>query len=97
LPEKTWKGEGEDEPIESCAILTTDANELARQVHDRMPVILQADDAAAWIDPGVEDAKSLVPLLRPFPADKMIAVPVSTRVNKVGENDASCIEPIAKG
>jgi putative SOS response-associated peptidase YedK len=94
---ETWKGDAEDGPIQSCAILTTDANELARQVHDRMPVILEGADAAAWIDQGVEDAKSLVPLLRPFPADKMIAAPVSTRVNKVGENDASCIEPIADG
>jgi putative SOS response-associated peptidase YedK len=96
-PWETWKGEGEDEPIQSCAILTTDANELAREAHDRMPVIRQGDDAAAWIDPGVEDAKSLVPLLRPFPADEMVAMPVSTQVNKVGENDASLIEPITKG
>jgi len=67
---------------------------LARAVHDQLPAILQGNDAAAWIDPGVEDAKSLVPLLRPFPADEMVAVPVSTRVNKVGENDAGGIEPI---
>jgi len=89
---ETWKGEGD--PIESCAILTTDANELARTIHDRMPVILRGDDAEAWIDPDVEDATALTPLLRPFPADEMVAIPVSTRVNKVGENDAGLIEPM---
>jgi putative SOS response-associated peptidase YedK len=88
-----WKGEGEDEAIESCAIITTDANDLARAVHDRMPVILHGDDAAAWIDPAVEDAGSLVPLLRPLSADKMEAFAVSTRVNKAGVNDKALIEP----
>jgi putative SOS response-associated peptidase YedK len=66
---------------------------LSRTIHDRMPVILRGDEAEAWLDPGVEDAKALVPLLRPFPAAEMVAIPVSTRVNKVSENDAELIMP----
>ena len=50
---ETWHGDGE--PLETCAILTTAANDLARQVHDRMPVILTGEQAFAWIDPGIDD------------------------------------------
>jgi putative SOS response-associated peptidase YedK len=70
--------------------ITTEANELSRPIHDRMPVILRGADADAWLDPA--DAKALVPLLRPFPAGEMGASPVSSRVNKVSENDARLIE-----
>jgi putative SOS response-associated peptidase YedK len=89
---ETWSGDGE--PIESCAIITTEANDLSRAIHDRMPVILRGDEAEAWLDPDVEDAKALVPLLRPFPAEEMVAFPVSTRVNKVSDNDADLIKPV---
>jgi putative SOS response-associated peptidase YedK len=86
---ETWKGDGD--AINSCAIITTEANDLSRPIHDRMPVILCGADADAWLDPRV-DAKAIVPLLRPFPAGEMVAFSVSTRVNKVGENDAGLIE-----
>ncbi len=59
-----------------------------------MPVILRGADAEAWIDPGIDDPKALASLLRPFPAEEMIAYPVSSRVGKVGENDAGLIEPV---
>ena len=82
---ETWKGDGD--AIDSCAIITTEANDLSRPIHDRMPVILRGTDADAWLDPDIADAKALVPLLRPFPAGEMAAFPVSSRVNKVSEND----------
>jgi putative SOS response-associated peptidase YedK len=44
-----------------------------------MPVILRGADAEAWIDPGIDDPKALVTLLRPFQAEEMIAFPVSSR------------------
>jgi putative SOS response-associated peptidase YedK len=62
-----------------------------------MPVTLRGDGADAWIDPGVENAKAMVPLLRPFPAEEMVAFPVSARVNKVSENDAGLIAPETLG
>jgi putative SOS response-associated peptidase YedK len=80
-----WPGPaGKDEPIESCTIITTEANELAREVHDRMPVILDAADYDAWL--GCED----VPLVS-FPADRMTARPVNRWVNNVKNQGEKCI------
>ncbi len=44
-----WSG-GEGEVIESCTIIVTEANELLRPIHDRMPVILDPADLGAWLD-----------------------------------------------
>jgi putative SOS response-associated peptidase YedK len=87
---ETWKGDGD--AMDTCGIITTEANELSRPIHDRMPVILRGADADGWLDPGFAAAKALVPLLRPFPADDMVAFPVSSRVNKVSENDPGLLE-----
>jgi len=57
---------GENSPVESCTIITTDASELAPQVHDRTPVILAAADYDAWL------AGEQVPLV-PYPANRMTA------------------------
>jgi putative SOS response-associated peptidase YedK len=54
--------------IETCTILTTTANELLAGVHDRMPVILAAEDYERWLDPSMHDAATAVGLLRPFDA-----------------------------
>jgi putative SOS response-associated peptidase YedK len=78
--------------IDFCAIITTEANDLSRPIHDHMPFILRTTDADAWLDPAIADPKALVPLLRPFPAGEMVAFPVSPRVNKVSEKDAGLIE-----
>jgi putative SOS response-associated peptidase YedK len=82
------------EPIESCTILTTSANELVARLHDRMPVVLDPADYERWLDPEVEDVASLLPLLRPFPAAEMVAAPVSPRVNSPANDDPGLIEPI---
>jgi len=75
-----WKDEG-GEVIESCAILTTDANSLFRSAHDRMPVILHPDAYDEWLDDDVRNVEALKELLRPYPSSEMVAYPVSTRVN----------------
>jgi putative SOS response-associated peptidase YedK len=67
---------GPEGPVESCAILTTGANELVRPVHDRMPVILPERHWGAWLDPTIQGPGELSPLLRPFPADALRAYPV---------------------
>jgi len=58
-----WQGD-DGEPVETCAILTTEANALVRPVHDRMPVILAPEDDAAWPDP-TTPAEQLRALQRP--------------------------------
>ena len=63
----------EGPPLESCAVLTTPANELVARLHDRMPAIIGPGDFDLWLDPGVRDAERILPLLRPFPAREMVA------------------------
>jgi putative SOS response-associated peptidase YedK len=77
----------------TCTILTTEPNELARMVHDRMPVILDPADYTLWLDPAVELTAEVRPLLRPFPAAAMTAYPVSTRVNNAAFDDPACLAP----
>jgi putative SOS response-associated peptidase YedK len=77
----------------TCTILTTEPNEVARPIHDRMPVILPPLDYARWLDPGVTSAEVLRPLLGPFPAAAMTAFPVSTRVNNPAFDDPACVAP----
>ena len=78
--------------VESCTIVTTEANELLRPIHERMPVILAAEDYAAWLDPAAP-AEAALALLKPYPAAAMLAYRVSTRVNSVRFDDALCILP----
>jgi putative SOS response-associated peptidase YedK len=73
--------------IRSCAIITTPANELVRELHDRMPAILHPEAYEAWLDPNTDRA-TLGKLLVPFPASEMKSHPVSSAVNYV-ENDRS--------
>jgi putative SOS response-associated peptidase YedK len=77
----------------SCAILTTEPNDLARAVHDRMPVLVAPSDYAVWLNPELADARELAPLLRPYPAAAMTAFPVSTAVNSAAFDDPSCTQP----
>jgi putative SOS response-associated peptidase YedK len=70
-----------DDPITSCSIITTTANDDVRFVHDRMPVILNGSDAeAAWLDLEV-DLEGALELVRPLPAGLLEVYPVSARVN----------------
>jgi len=94
LWERWDKGE---QPIESCTILTTDANEVAAAVHDRMPVILGRDARTAWLDPEIDDPAALQQLLRPYPAEEMTAYQVNPIVNKSANEGADCIALLKAG
>jgi putative SOS response-associated peptidase YedK len=84
-----WKGA--DEPIESCTIITTEANELSRPIHDRMPVMLTPESSAVWLDPDIEDRQFLQELLKPYPSDALECYPVSPLVNNPRNNSPECI------
>jgi putative SOS response-associated peptidase YedK len=86
-----WEGPGG--PVENCAILTTEANELVRPAHDRMPVILPQQHWAAWLDRDAQDTAALVPLLRPYPADATRAYPVGPLVNNPRNDEPECLAP----
>jgi putative SOS response-associated peptidase YedK len=75
----------------TCTILTTEPNEIARPVHDRMPAIVDPRDYERWLDPAVAAAAEVRPLLRPFPAGAMTAFPVTTAVNNPNFDDPACL------
>ena len=88
-----WAVEGHD-PVLSCAIIVTDANELIANLHERMPLIIAREDWDRWLDPELTDAAEIEKLLKPFPAEEMRAYPVSTRVNDAKIDDATLVEPL---
>jgi putative SOS response-associated peptidase YedK len=92
---ESWEGAGHA-VLESCTILTTSANELIQSIHDRMPVIIAPADYAQWLDPAVQQAETVLPLLRPYPADEMEAYAVSPRVNNPARDDEECVEKVAE-
>lgn len=85
-----WKSP-DAEIIESCTILTTEANELLRPIHERMPVILNPDDYNLWLDPTVQTSEKLQQLLHPYPTEAMTSYAVSTKVNNPHNNTPECI------
>ena len=87
-----WRPE-EGEPVESCAILTTDANELMAPIHNRMPVILEPKDYATWLN-AAPTTELLLPLLKPLSADQMEAYRVSKSVNNPRNQGEKLIEPL---
>lgn len=89
-----WKGG--DQVIESVTLMTTDPNDVVGAIHNRMPAILAPEAHAEWLDPASSDLDRLLGLLRPYPADRMTATPVSTRVNAPTFDDPACIEPLGE-
>jgi putative SOS response-associated peptidase YedK len=80
--------------IESCTILTTEANALLRDIHDRMPVILKPDDYDRWLDPGFTDSQRVSDLLTPFDARLMRVYPVGAAVNRVETDGPECAKEV---
>ncbi len=89
LWERWSKGES---PVETCTVITTDANELTRDVHDRMPVILDESHYDLWLDPEFQDRDTLCEMLSSYPSNEMAMDAVSMRVNKVQNDDPECLE-----
>jgi putative SOS response-associated peptidase YedK len=79
--------------LRTCTIITTEPNELMSTLHNRMPVILDKNKYADWLDAAPRTPESLLPLIRPFPADRMSAYPVSTMVNSPGNDRSELIIP----
>ncbi len=69
------------EVVESCSIITTEANSLVEPIHNRMPVILHPANYDGWLDPANQDVDLLQPLLIPFPSEVMRAERVSDVIN----------------
>lgn len=88
---ESWKNGRE---IRSCTIITTEANEVLADIHNRMPVILHPDDYGLWLDPDFDEKEPLTTLLKPYPAGEMEAYPVTRRVNSPSNDQPECIEAV---
>jgi len=79
----------------TCTILTTTPNDLMRNIHDRMPVILNEETEKLWLNPHITDVDVLKSLLVPYPEDKMTAYRVSDIVNNARYDSIECIKPLS--
>ena len=90
-----WYGRGAgklEQPLESCTIITTDANEATSGVHDRMPAILEADAWNAWLEEDAATPKERKALLRPFDRQPMTVTKVHDYVNNARHEGPACVE-----
>lgn len=79
--------------VESCTILTTSANSLVADLHDRMPVILPREHYKAWLAAPPSEASKLVDFLVPFDPGLMRRYEVSSLVNSPQNDSPDCIMP----
>lgn len=91
-----WESQTTGEMLETCTILTTEANAVLSPVHDRMPVILPPDAYDRWLDPDCTTATAVLPLLRPYAAEAMQSYPVGSLVNRASSDRPECIQPLVQ-
>lgn len=89
---ESWTEPESGASLLSCTIITGPANALVAPIHDRMPVILPPEAYEVWLDPTENNAARLADLLKPYPADRMMAYPVAARVNTPTQDDPGLIE-----
>jgi putative SOS response-associated peptidase YedK len=88
---ESWEGQ-DGQPFTTAAILTTQANDLVKAIHERMPVILRPEQHDRWLDRAVKRAEVLRPLLCPFDPSALDLFPVSTYVNDARHEGPRCLE-----
>jgi putative SOS response-associated peptidase YedK len=87
-----WKDPANGSMLESCTIVTTDAAESLRKIHERMPVVLDAADWDRWLDTAFSDTAKLSELLVPFDSKALEAWPVGREVNTPKNEGPGLIE-----
>jgi len=90
---ETWKSP-DGVIIHSCSVVTTEANEIMKPIHDRMPVILNRDEEKIWLNPAIQDPAELSALIRPFEPEQMETFIVSNQVNSPKMNHEGLIIPV---
>ncbi len=86
---ENWKDRESGEWVRTFTIITTDANELVAQLHDRMPVVIAPEDRERWLKgPDVKD------LLKPYPSERMMMWPVSPKLNSPKNDSPDLLEPV---
>lgn len=92
----SWRPtKGSDEGrIVSCTIITTEANEALRPIHDRMPVVLPPESWGEWLDPANDDVEALHSLLVPAPAELFARTAVGDAVSNVRNDGPHLLDPV---
>jgi len=88
---QTVKGESGAAPALRCALITVEPNELIKPVHDRMPAILDDDDAALWLGEKPVADSELLDMVRPYPAERMEMWRVGSDVGNVRNDGAHLV------
>jgi putative SOS response-associated peptidase YedK len=83
-----------DDWLLSCSIITTSANDVVATIHDRMPVVLMAEDWATWLEPSPVDPAELGALLSPPPEGYLTGYRVGAEVNNSRLDEPSMVEPL---
>ncbi len=89
-----WKDPKDGALLESCTIVTTDASQSIRKIHERMPVVLAEADRDRWLDTAFSETDKLSELLRPYEPKALEAWPVSRQVNAPKNQGQELIAPV---
>jgi len=88
-----WQMPETGEIIHSFTVITSPPNSLMEKIHDRMPAILLAENEKDWLDVEIKPEEALQMII-PYPAEKMNAYEVSSKVNNVRTNEPDLILPV---
>lgn len=91
---ESWLDRETGEELETCTIITTEANEAVEPVHERMPVILKAENYEEWLDAKEKNTERLQKFLLPYPGEEMSAHEVSRSVNIPDTDSPELIKPL---
>jgi putative SOS response-associated peptidase YedK len=94
---ETWRDPGDPgaDPVRTCTILTTEAAGPMRELHDRMPVMVDPSAWDGWLDRDLTDARTALDVLEPLDPDLLTHHPVSPEANSVRNNGPELIRPLA--
>lgn len=88
-----WKAPS-GQVIDSFAIITTEANGMMSEVHDRMPLILRREDEGLWLSRAAIEGEERERLFRPYPSEGMVSYPVSREVNDLSKDSEDLVRPV---
>jgi putative SOS response-associated peptidase YedK len=90
----TWTDKETGKEIYSYTIITTEPNEVVGKFHNRMPVILNKEDEAEWLNPDIVEPEQLLPLLKPYPASEMEEWQVGDAARNPRNDSPELIKPV---
>jgi putative SOS response-associated peptidase YedK len=80
-------------PLKSCTIITTEANEIMAELHDRMPVLLDRSSLNIWLKDETAQPKHRLELLKPCASELLSITPANPWLNRVTNEGPRCLEP----